>query len=854
MKKIIFCTLIIFLCLSARAGERSLWLLHNRLTEEYLCEDGTMTASSDQESAIWTILAAGPEVRIISLKSGRALMDMDATWSYGGFDFPTKESTGWYTLSPTPGRYLFLKDGKPVVGTSDRNADFSAHWTFVRKDSNKIPYTILNDRVQESSFLGEREAIAVSPTEIISDYHGPHNWRLSTDISSFPQFSAKENTLLPALYNMALEESLLDIRPQDGTFMAGKLWTDTWTRDIAYSIYFAYSWLFPDISRKTLEKQTLKNPSEALQDTGSGGSYPVSTDRVVWAIAAWEYYLATGDVDWLKQVYEGLRYTAKKDLHIAYDSEVHLFRGETCSMDWRTHTYPNWFTNAIIGESFSSGTNALHFFLYSFLSKASIILKRPQEEVSLWASVISELKEGINNVFWDERTGLYKCWAYPWFTGYEASERVGAMSNGLIAILGASDSERTHRMIENYPLYAYGAAVLYPSKPEGYAEHNKSVWPVWQTPLIYAAKKDGNYVVADHLINSDVRAAALFLTHKENMTYDTGYDRNTALNSDRQLWSVTSFLSIVYRVFFGMEMSEKGLAFKPYVPKIAGDEISLTNFRYRKAILDIKITGQGSEVVSLKVNGKEKKAGYILPANAKGKYRIEIVLRPSCVSGRAHIVPAGPGACWSPVEPVLRLEQNQVYWTVAPGCQYALIGKGIRIENIHTPYDISSLPDGFYNVLATHVNGFCSDLSNPVLKTSWLGNFEVNVLDRSSSHKDFQVAFTVPENGDYVIWFEGANGCGPHDVYCTIRSIYLDGKDITTAILTAEGDWTLITKSNHLFFQGLLEGKHVLTIGFNPEGMGYDDNMSRGSGKKNENDWYVKQLNVASLGNKKGNR
>lgn len=55
--------------------------------------------------------------------------------------------------------------------------------------------------------------------------------------------------------------------------MAGALWPDTWTRDAVYSIYFSYAWILPEISRKTLDKQTLQNPREALQDTGSGGSW-----------------------------------------------------------------------------------------------------------------------------------------------------------------------------------------------------------------------------------------------------------------------------------------------------------------------------------------------------------------------------------------------------------------------------------------------------------------------------------------------------------------------------------------------------------------------------------------------------
>lgn len=841
MKRILLIAIASLVCTSLAAQEN--WLLHNRLTGQYLCQDGTLTPS-ESEATVWVIEADGEAARIRNRESGQLLLGLNTSWTYGGFDFATKENAGWYTISPSIGKHLYLRNGKASIGESDRNTDFSAHWTFVRLGSDCLPYIIGPDSVHESSFLGERTATAISPTEIISDYHGPHTWKLSADISALPKFSTKGNTLLPALYNMALEESLLDIRPQDNTFMAGMLWPDTWTRDIVYSIFFAYSWLFPDISRRTLEKQTLKNPSEALQDTGSGGSYPVSTDRVVWAIAAWEYYLATGDKAWLAQAYEGLGNTARKDLHIAYDPEVHLFKGETCSMDWRTHTYPNWFTNAIIGESFSSGTNSLHLFLYTFLYKASVILKRPKEEVSLWSSVESELRQGINEMFWDDNKNLYTCWAYPQFTGYQTSDRVGCMSNGLAAILGVADQEQCRLLLENYPLYAHGASVLYPSKPDSYAYHNKSVWPVWQTPLMYSAKKNGNYSVTDHLIGSAIRAGALFLTHKENMTYDTGYDRNTALNSDRQLWSVASFLSIVYRIFFGMEMSEAGLSFKPYVPDMGANEMTLTGFKYRKATLDIKLTGTGNEIVSIKVNGRKKKADYILPSSARGKYRIDIKLAPTASRGKANIVSCGPNYCWSPVEPVIRLEQNKVEWTIVPDCTYTLIGKDTRIENIHTPYDISSLADGYYSVIAIGPDGFTSDLSNPVLKTSWMKTYDVETLDEGASHKDISINVDVPRPGDYVIWFDGANGHGPHDVYCAIRSISIDGKDFSTAILTAEGDWNLITRSNHITLKSLSAGKHTITICFNPEGKGFDDNMSHG--KANLNDWFIKNMTIIS--------
>ena len=179
---------------------------------------------------------------------------------------------------------------------------------------------------------------------------------------------------------------------------------------------------------------------------------------------------------------------------------------------------------------------------------------------------------------WNDAKGVYECYLYPETSGYKPSERVGVMSNGLCAVLGASAEDQIVRMVENFPLYPYGAAVLYPSIPDDFAYHNKSVWPVWQTPYMYAACRTGNMSAVEHMMASLTRASALFLTHKENMTYDTGYDRGTALNSDRQLWSVSSYISMVYRVLFGMNLTERGLAFNPVVPGMVNGWLSLSDF------------------------------------------------------------------------------------------------------------------------------------------------------------------------------------------------------------------------------------------------------------------------------------
>lgn len=866
----------------------SFWSLQNRETGEYMYDDGGLCKFSDQkhgDKSLWKIEAAGGDlVYIINKKTGRYLVldngsvvcsevkqsiPQSAQWHYGNFDFVTQTNCGWYTISnhsAGANSHLVEKDGRLLMqSNSDRNTDFSAHWTWVREEGTRLPYSLTPNGVTDASFLGTRTAKAISSTEIHSDYHGAKSWKLSKDISSFPTFATENNLLMEALYNMALEEMLLDVR-SDSTFQAGALWPDTWTRDAVYSIWFSYAWIMPDVSRKTLDKQTLRNPREALQDTGSGGSWPISTDRVVWALAAWEYYLYTGDRSWLEGAYESLSNTARKDIHVAFDKRIGLFKGETCSMDWRTHTYPNWFSNVMIGSSFSCGTNALHMFMYDFLSKTADILDKPDSEQAYWESYRNTVKESINKHFWDEEKGLYKCYLYPEISGYKASERVGVMSNGLCAVLGASSDSQISRMVDNFPLYPYGAAVLYPSIPDDFSYHNKSIWPVWQTPYMYAARQAGNMKAIEHIAAAQTRASALFLTHKENMTYDTGYDRGTALNSDRQLWSVSSYISLVYRVLFGINLTEKGISFNPVVPDMVNGWLSLSNFHYRDAIIDIKVTGKGNRIKSLTVNGKAQEQPFVLPADSQGKFSIAIEMTSGKPTGKINLVEAGPGKCWSPIEPTLTLKGSVLNWNTENNLKYYLHSNCSEEDRqVAPPYDLAGMPNGFYSIYAIDDMGFASDLSNPVVYSTGQSVYEAErsahsgsvsnlhpgfsgegfVIDLFAHPADVKFQIQVPADGDYAIALRGANGHGPHGTWCAIRSVALDGQDAGTFLLEATGDWKQWIDSNYIMLRGLKAGKHTVSLSIDPEGKGYDFNMSHG--REDANDCHIDCLKLIQL-------
>ena len=89
-----------------------------------------------------------------------------------------------------------------------------------------------------------------------------------------------------------------------------------WTRDVSYSVYLSLAMLDPENSLRSLRAKLKegKNGKVIIQDTGTGGSWPVSSDRVVWAMAAWEIYKVTGDKSMLDEAIAAIENTLNDDM------------------------------------------------------------------------------------------------------------------------------------------------------------------------------------------------------------------------------------------------------------------------------------------------------------------------------------------------------------------------------------------------------------------------------------------------------------------------------------------------------------------------------------------------------------
>lgn len=662
-------------------------------------------------------------------------------------------------------------------------------------------------------------------------------WKLSKDITSFPRYKSP-SVLIDALYNHAMEEMLLNVRP-DGAFMAGAKWTGVWTRDISYSILLSLAIVNPDASKTSLMAKVKNN--RIIQDTGTGGAWPVSSDRLVWALAAWEVYLSTGDMDWLKSSYKILKNSADDDLNTVYDHATGLFRGESSFLDWREQTYPRWMDPKDIYSSENLGTNAVHYQAFKILAEMAKILGEPSAK---YLKIASKVKEGMNKLLWMKGKNYYGQYLYG-RNYFSLSTKAEGLGEALSVLFGIPGKTREQNVVTKTPVTEYGITCIYPQTPNIPPYHNNAVWPFVESYWAWASAKAGNTQSVERALASVYRAAALFSTNKENLVASTGDYLGTEINSDRQLWSVAGNLSLIYRVIFGISLEPNSISFHPFIPKEYGNERTLNNFRFRDAVYSITINGFGDKIKSLKLDGKEIK-GDKVSANLNGNHQIIIEMNNNMkTDSKINLVKDN----FSPETPVVEIEGNRLYWQPVEGASYYSVYKNGKISGTikFTHFEIANDKYAEYQVIAADANGNQSFLSKPVCIISEKDRIIVQAEDKTNGDenkfkgysgagyvlldknkfpgKEIKFNVEIPADGKYSIDFRYANGNGPinTDNKCAVRTLKINGKIAGAVILPQRGvdAWTDWGYSNSILCN-LKKGRQTLTLIFTPS----DNNMN----------------------------
>jgi hypothetical protein len=663
------------------------------------------------------------------------------------------------------------------------------------------------------------------------------SWKLSKDISAFPQYHSG-NTLADAIYNMSVEEMIKAVEP-DSTFRTGKEWAGVWTRDISYSIILSMAHLQPEVAKKSLMRKVNKK-KKIIQDTGTGGAYPCSTDRMIWATAAFEIYKVTGDKDWLQQAYIIIKNSVDDDMSNAYDAVTGLVKGESSFLDWREQTYPKWMQPADIYESENLGTNAVHYNANRVLAQMAIILKKPADAAKYTLNA-NKIKAGINQYLWMPDKGYYAQYLYG--RNFKSlSPRSEALGEALCVLFNIADAKQ-QSVIAKTPVTNYGISCIYPQIPNLPPYHNNAVWPFVQSYWALASAKAGNEQSVMESIASIYRPAALFLTNKENYVADNGDFAGTVINSSNMLWSLSGNLAMVQKLIFGIDFQADKLLFHPFVPKALAGNRSLTNFKYRNAVLNISMEGFGNKIKSFLLDGKAVAANEVA-SNLKGQHEIKIVLTNAfTAAGKINKVKN----ITAPANPVVTLLGNKMTWLeVAEAVQYSVLKNGREVQKSGEAfYSIQTNDCAEYQVVALSEYGVPSFASEPILfsEQKAVSQYEIEAVKQKSTlaykgfsgdgfveinskeNRTIDIPVTVDQPGVYAINFRYANGNGPVNTEnkCAIRTLRVDQKFAGTVIFPQRGkeEWSNWGFSNAVQVT-LTKGKHIITVSFSNA----NDNMN----------------------------
>jgi hypothetical protein len=746
-------------------------------------------------------------------------------------------------LSPNT-RYTFRVDLSPVIQQFEEKGFYSAYdgSTIARSEFKGI-YIAGGSEPMTWDFVNlENRGLQMKDpdgdniyeiTLILNPFNESMNadkeWTLQNTIDGYPQFSS-DIPLVDALYNLSLDETKM-LKVSDGTFRTGAKWEGVWTRDVSYSILLAYALIEPEVAKTSLRRKVKRN--RIIQDTGSGGAWPVSSDRTTWALAAWEIFKTTGDQAWLEEAFEIIKNSVADDQK-TLASTTGMYKGESSFLDWREQTYPKWMDNRDIYVSENLGTNAVHFQTYQILAEMADLLGQPSEE---YRSIAQQISNGINEFMWMNNEGFYGQFIYGRHYQH-LSPRFEALGEAFTVLFDIASDRQKKAIMENAPLTPFGVTCIYPQIPGIPPYHNNGIWPFVQAFWNIAAAKAGNEKVLDHGLGSIYRAAGLFLTNYENFVAETGDFLGTEINSERQLWSVAGNLAMVYKVFLGMDFQADGIQFAPVIPAAYAGQKTLKQLKYRNAVLDISVNGYGNRIRSITLDGEELEDAF-LPADVEGAHSIQIEMANNSFSGDdIHLVDNK----FSLPNPQVTLSGDELEWNPIEGVDdYFVYKNGQKLKSVDdTAIKIKTTSEySEYAVSAFDKEGFESFISEPILVVE-PGAEQIEEAEKYASpaglpfvnysgrgfvsltkvgNRQVNLDVRVRDRGEYLIDVRYSNGSGPWntDNKCAIRSLYVNGEYQGPIVMPQRGqnEWSDWSFSNSLLVN-LNRGKNEISIRFEP--------------------------------------
>ena len=434
-------------------------------------------------------------------------------------------------------------------------------------------------------------------------------WKGSGENKTFPKVHTAD-VLADALYNMAVET----IDRADFSLMN--------LSELSLASLLVLAEAKPELCMQLLRSKV--EGGMICQDLNGRFTFPVVNDRLIWACAAWQVYLATGNRRWLKYAHKVILATVEQIEQVSLCQTMHLVHG--CdSYSSPELQYPRWMQPTDYYESLRLSTNAIY-------ARCLYVLSLIDEELFLDSEqhylAYKRVKDSINQTMWNESLGRYSSFLIDEVFARQSNVSCN-LAQAACVLFDIADDDRATTLIARTPFYLTGIPTIYPSRHSAPMGNQAAfVQGLWN---LAAAHADNQMALRYGL-------AALYRWAAFN-----GFG-GAAASPQHNLLAACAVAAMSLKITAGITLSPEGIEFNPCVPDCFAGSKTISGIRYRGATFNLTIVGTGSAIKSFVVDGKPQNTNF-LHSDVTGEHNITITLEAPAQPATQHVNISQPAIC-----------------------------------------------------------------------------------------------------------------------------------------------------------------------------------------------------------------
>lgn len=679
----------------------------------------------------------------------------------------------------------------------------------------------------DSMLYGENSYVARNSYELMrcadddSDYMEEKEvWCMVDGLATRRILLESDQRMIDVLFNMSMSE--LDSILASDHERVSRMFAAMSTRELSYAVYAALGLVAPDLSMELLRGRI----KDGIIDRGLGGDevWPVYSDGIIWAVAAWEVYKMTGNREWLSEAYEVVKGTLSADEFTGWNDSYGMMHGGSGSYVSRGYmAYPRWMSAKDVYETLGLANNVSYSAAYSALSGMAEALGHDGAESSRKAK---SMARSINDYLWIPNLGYYSEYLYGGVYPIQ-SQATDNLGQAMSIELGVATADMARSVVSKSPLLESGIPPVYPMlndvKGVEY-EHECSFLPSWWV------------IAASKAHNADVMEYVMALTACEYLKDVDWLNDGKSGADDKRLKHCINSVTAPLRAVFGIRSNADGLAITPVVQSSLPGVKKMLNLPYRNMLLDISVSGTGASIESFSIDGAPADT-CMVPADLTGRHRVEIVMTDeSLESSKINLTEMVK----LPETPVLEWEnaQNVRIVNFVEGMEYGICLNSVFEEEIptssyrlydaqcYTVVNVVPVADDRWIGYSAQPRGFIPKGQARKFKARDVTGGGTALIANRRQAAGFveltvdynrRVTFGIDcdEDGTYFLDLCYSNGNGSMDrqYKCSLRTLVVNGDVAGVFVMPQRGvDWWTSTAYSNMLVANLKKGRNIVSV------------------------------------------